>query len=131
MPYAETSRVRKERLKQCLTIRELARLTGLSEAVIGKVERERNRGNIALLKSQGKRVPLTTVEVVMRIAAALGLMDYNTNYTLDEVAAMQNLIFKKYISTRPSRCKKPYPSEEEDERTLSYEGYPRLVRAVA
>lgn len=127
MPYAETSRVRKERLKQGYTIRELARLTGLSEAVIGKVERERNSGNIALLKSQGKRIPLTTVEVVMRIAAALGLMDYNKSYTLDDVARMQKLIFKKYISSRPGRCKNPYPGEDELAHIPARRGHLRAV----
>lgn len=112
MPHAESSSVRKERKKQSLTQKALAERSGLSASTIGKIERERNRLFLAELRRQGIKPSQTTIEVVVRIAAALGLMEYGQNYTIEEVAKLQKLIHKRDITERPPRCKRPYPIAE-------------------
>lgn len=112
MPYAETSPLREERHEQGLTQRRLAELAGLSAGTISNIERLRNPTYIAELLDQGLTPSKTTVEVVMRLAAALGLMKYNQRYTLEQVARMQTLIARDYMSDRPARCKRPYPGKD-------------------
>ncbi|HCR56024.1 TPA: hypothetical protein DIV49_03550 [Candidatus Saccharibacteria bacterium] len=111
VPHAETSPVRRQRKSQQLTQKALADRSGLSTSTVGKVERERNPGQLADLRRWGITTPKTTIEVTVRLAAALGLMQYGQNYTLEQVARMQKLIHRRDLSERPARCKRPFPGQ--------------------
>ena len=119
MPLAETSPVRQLRLHHGLTQKQCAEGCGLSVSTWGAIERLRNPAWVEILSLQVIDPTLTTFEVVARVCAFFGVINYFENYTQDQVVkrlareakrlGTLPLFTKSGISTRTRPCKLPYP----------------------
>ncbi|MBP9667847.1 helix-turn-helix transcriptional regulator [Candidatus Saccharibacteria bacterium] len=120
MPFAESSPVRRARQNLGWTQRYLAKVTGLSPSTIGVIERLRNPNWVLELERQNLKSSLTTLEVAVRICAALGALEYGRSYTVKEVARKSKMLFTEQgLTDRTRRLKQSYPDQERHLRAVA------------